>query len=79
MVVNKHPQVIEAVEHSPLGDEPWPGPQKLAVVLGIPVQTLYAWHSRGEGPPAYKIGRHLRYRPDDVEAWLAERRMQPAS
>ena len=25
---------------------------------------------RGEGPPGYRIGRHIRYRRAAVEAWL---------
>jgi predicted DNA-binding transcriptional regulator AlpA len=28
---------------------------------------------KGDGPPFYKIGRSVRYRLSDVEAWLAER------
>lgn len=38
--------------------------------LGIPVSTLYQWRYRGVGPRAIRVGRHLRYRPSDVEAWL---------
>lgn len=50
--------------------EPWWSPEYLAACLGIPVRTVYAWRYRGEGPKGYKIGRHVRYRPEDVEAWL---------
>jgi len=46
----------------------------LARYLGVPVQTIYAWRHRGEGPPAHRVGRYLRYRSSDVERWLAERR-----
>jgi hypothetical protein len=28
----------------------------------VPVATLYGWRHRGEGPAAYRIGRHVRYR-----------------
>lgn len=38
--------------------------------LGVPVKTLYQWKWRGEGPPAGKVGRHLRYDPDAVRAWF---------
>jgi predicted DNA-binding transcriptional regulator AlpA len=34
------------------------------------VKTLYQWRYRGVGPPGLRIGRHIRYRPEDVEAWL---------
>ncbi len=40
--------------------------------LGVPVGTLYQWRVRGEGPPAFKVGRHVRFDPDQVRAWLAE-------
>lgn len=41
--------------------------------LGIPVGTLYQWRHRRTGPPACKIGRHLRYDPTTVRAWVQER------
>ena len=31
---------------------------------------LYGWRHRGEGPQGYRIGRHVRYRRVEVEAWL---------
>jgi excisionase family DNA binding protein len=40
--------------------------------LGIPVQTLYQWRHRHSGPPAYRVGRHLRYDPTAVLAWLED-------
>jgi hypothetical protein len=27
---------------------------------GISERTIYAWRQRGEGPPAYRVGKHLR-------------------
>jgi excisionase family DNA binding protein len=38
--------------------------------LGVPVGTLYQWRVRGEGPPAFKIGGHVRFDPDRVRAWV---------
>ena len=38
--------------------------------LGVPVETLYAWRKRRKGPPASRIGRHLRYEPADVRAYV---------
>lgn len=43
---------------------------ELSEMLGIPVNTLYGWRCRGEGPPGYRIGRHIRYRRAVVETWL---------
>lgn len=42
----------------------------VAEFLRVPVQTLYSWRSTGYGPKARRIGKHLRYRPDDVMTWL---------
>lgn len=47
--------------------------QELAEQLGVPVATIYVWRNRGEAPKAHKIGRHLRWRQQDVDAWLEER------
>jgi excisionase family DNA binding protein len=41
--------------------------------LRVPVGTLYNWRYLGTGPACAKIGRHLRYRRADVEAWVDER------
>lgn len=46
--------------------------QDVAAFLGVPVQTLYQWRYQRTGPPAYRVGKHLRYLPDEVMAWLRE-------
>lgn len=46
--------------------------QELATYLGIPTATLYTWRHRGDGPPGFRVGRHLRYRQDDVEDWIRQ-------
>jgi predicted DNA-binding transcriptional regulator AlpA len=52
--------------------------RELAAHLGVPVTTLYAWRYRGEGPPGFRVGRHLRYRWRDVDLWIRGRREDPA-
>lgn len=42
--------------------------------LQIPLATLNQWAHRGIGPRYIKVGRHRRYRPEDVEAWLDRQR-----
>ena len=32
----------------------------LSMMLGVPIDTLYGWRHRGEGPRGYRIGRHVR-------------------
>lgn len=46
--------------------------EEVAEFLGIPVATLYQWRHKGCGPDAYRVGRHLRYDPSTVRAWLEE-------
>jgi len=45
-------------------------PEEVADLLQVPVQTLYAWRYKSEGPPASRVGRHLRYGRSDVEEWI---------
>ncbi|MGW6142137.1 excisionase family DNA-binding protein [Streptomyces sp. NPDC055140] len=47
-------------------------PDELAVYLGVPKATIYQWSSRGGGVPLIRVGRHLRARWSDVDAWLEE-------
>jgi excisionase family DNA binding protein len=49
-------------------------PEDLADYLRLPIATIYHWRSGGQGPPAYRVGRHVRFDLHDVEAWLRERR-----
>lgn len=46
--------------------------QDVSDFLNVPIGTLYQWRVRGEGPPAFKVGRHIRFDPDRVRAWLSE-------
>lgn len=46
--------------------------------LGVPVATLWAWRYRGTGPRAYRVGRHLRYRWEDVERYLNDQASRPS-
>lgn len=36
----------------------------------IPAATLRYWRSAGIGPKSFKLGRVVRYRPEDVDAWM---------
>jgi predicted DNA-binding transcriptional regulator AlpA len=52
-------------------------PVDLADMLGVPVQTLYQWRYLGQGPPGFRIGRHLRYDPVAVRRWIDDRMGDP--
>ncbi|EWT04504.1 excisionase [Intrasporangium chromatireducens Q5-1] len=43
--------------------------QDVSTFLAVPVGTLYQWRHRGEGPPALRLGRHLRFEPTAVKRW----------
>ena len=47
--------------------------QDLADYLDVPVATIYAWRYRRQGPPGFRIGRHLRFRWSDIERWIEDR------
>jgi predicted DNA-binding transcriptional regulator AlpA len=47
---------------------------EVATFLGIPAATLYQWRCRRIGPPGRRIGKHLRYLPDEVRDWVREQR-----
>lgn len=44
--------------------------REAAEVLQISVRTLQAWRVKGGGPRYIKIGRSVRYRPCDLEAFV---------
>ena len=49
-------------------------PEQVAETLGSPLGTLYQWRYRHIGPPGHRVGRHVRYDPQDVAAWLQAHR-----
>ncbi len=44
--------------------------EEVARILVVPITTLYSWRYKGTGPKAYRVGKHLRYRMEDVVSWL---------
>lgn len=48
-------------------------PDDLAHLLQLPKETIYRWRKTRTGPPAIRVGKHLRYDPVAVAAWLADR------
>jgi predicted DNA-binding transcriptional regulator AlpA len=48
--------------------------------LGVSIRTLQGWRENGTGPRFIRLSaRAVRYRPSDLEAWLAEREETPAA
>jgi excisionase family DNA binding protein len=46
-------------------------PPEAAAYLQVPLRTLDAWRYRNVGPRWLKVGRHVRYRRDALDAFLA--------
>jgi predicted DNA-binding transcriptional regulator AlpA len=46
-------------------------PVDLADLLGVPVETVYQWRRRRIGPRGFRVGKHLRYDPEDVRIWVS--------
>jgi excisionase family DNA binding protein len=47
-------------------------PDEVAEWLDVPKKSLYKWRYESTGPKAYKVGRHIRYRAEDVTRWLEQ-------
>jgi excisionase family DNA binding protein len=62
-------RLMSATVLDPIKDRQWT-PEDVSVFLGVPVPTLYQWRHRGVDPKSRRVGRHLRYKPDDVRAWF---------
>lgn len=43
----------------------------LSDYLGVPTGTLANWRYQGRGPAFVRLGRHVRYRADDVFDWIS--------
>lgn len=52
--------------------KPWIEAADIAAEIGVPLATVYLWNHKGTGPRFYRLGRHVRYRRADVDAWLEE-------
>jgi excisionase family DNA binding protein len=64
-----------------MADE-WLSLQQIAEELEVPLRTLYAQRSNGGGVKGYRIGKHVRVKRSDLNAWLEQqaddRRRVPA-
>ena len=43
-----------------------------AALLRVPENTLRYWRVIGAGPRSFKVGRHVRFDPDRVRAWVTD-------
>jgi predicted DNA-binding transcriptional regulator AlpA len=54
------------------------GPRDVSAILAVTQATLRHWRTTGRGPDFFRVGRHIRYRPSAIEAWLEEQRGKAA-
>ena len=50
--------------------------KEIAKITGLAVQTLRNWRHKRRGFPYSKIGRAIRYDPDDVVLFMKARKIQ---
>ena len=51
----------------------------VAELYGISKRFLEISAMRGDGPPYIKLGRAVRYRPKDLDAWIDSQRIDPTA
>lgn len=51
---------------------PMATPEEVAAYLQVSIETVYGWRKKRIGPRASRVGKHLRYRWDDLDTWLDE-------
>ncbi|MEU9188619.1 helix-turn-helix domain-containing protein [Streptomyces sp. NPDC048484] len=49
-------------------------PDDIAEIFEVPKETVYQWRKKHTGPPGFRIGKHLRYDPADVRAYVTQRK-----
>lgn len=67
-----HLMCMSALTHPVPGLEPVLTTSELAAHLGVPVQTIHDLRHCGRGPRGIRVGRELRFRLSEIEAWLTE-------
>ena len=51
--------------------------EEAAEILGVSPRTMEAWRQCGEGPVYIHVGRRVRYRISDLEAFVTEKTVMP--
>jgi excisionase family DNA binding protein len=48
--------------------------EELAAFLSLPVKTIYVQRAKGDLCAGYRFGKHVRFKREDVLAWLETKR-----
>ncbi|MGA5652639.1 helix-turn-helix domain-containing protein [Streptomyces seoulensis] len=49
-------------------------PDDIAEIFEVPKETVYQWRKKRIGPLGFRIGKHVRYDPADVRAYVTHRK-----
>ena len=53
---------------------------EVAELVRAPIETVRYWrHVPGKGPKSFKVGRRVLYAIEDVEAWIAQAKVNTAA
>lgn len=77
-VVQHEKQAAETIGETPVRQAAWRGASLLnteqaAMRLNLAKATLEAMRVRGGGPLFVRLGRAVRYRAEDLDAWIGAR------
>lgn len=53
-------------------------PVDLADILSVPVETVYQWRRKHTGPRGFRVGKHVRFDPEDVRVWVESQMAEAA-
>jgi excisionase family DNA binding protein len=62
-----------ATERGRVGPERLMTIDEVAAYTQLPKLTLYKMRSQGHAPRAARLGKYLRYRKSDVDAWISSK------
>ncbi|MFD7068533.1 helix-turn-helix domain-containing protein [Streptomyces sp. NPDC059913] len=55
-------------------------PEDLVGMFSLPsVETVYQWRRKHIGPPGFRVGKHLRFDPTAVRAWVDQQTTHDAA
>lgn len=74
----KRHELYELGDNGVVSEIDWMGTKEAAAYLGVTLRTLYRFIDSGD-LPAYKFGRVIRLRRDEVDTFIAAARIEPGS
>lgn len=54
-------------------DSAWLTTPQVAELLHVSIRTVHDWRQSRTGPPAYRVGRRLLWKPHEVDRWVRAR------